>query len=57
MIILAFISCIIPMFPDYINKFLSYDIRSEKGISFMNRLTFTIVFIQIMIIMPIILIF
>jgi len=30
-IILALISSIIPMFPDYINKILPYEIRSEKG--------------------------
>lgn len=29
---LALVSGMIPMFPDYINRFLSYDIRSEKGV-------------------------
>jgi len=46
LIILAFISCIIPMFQDYINRFLSYDIRSKKGIFFINKITGIMIVIQ-----------
>jgi hypothetical protein len=47
LIILAFISCAIPMLQDYINKFLSYDIRSKEGISFINRIITVMIAIQI----------
>lgn len=36
---LILIAGLIPVFPDYINKYLSYDIRSEKGQSFLAKIT------------------
>jgi len=44
-LVLILIAGLIPIFPDYINKFLSYDIRSEKGESFLEKITwiFTII--------------
>lgn len=38
-LLLILITGLIPLFPDYINKYLSYDIRSEKGQSFLEKIT------------------
>lgn len=38
-LILILIAGLIPLFPDYINNYLSYDIRSEKGQSFLEKIT------------------
>lgn len=47
---LAFICSIVPMFPDYVNKYLSYDIRSKKGIEFLRIFSVCAFIIQIIII-------
>ncbi len=49
MIIMAFIASLIPLLPDKINKFLSYDIRSERGYSFLRKLNAFIIFIEVII--------
>jgi len=36
---------LIPIFPDYINKFLDYDIRSERGANLLRYITATGIFI------------
>lgn len=38
-LVLILIAGLIPIFPDYINKFLSYDIRSERGELFLEKIT------------------
>lgn len=43
---LALISGLIPMFPDYLNRFLSYDIRSERGYWFLRIVTGVSIAIQ-----------
>lgn len=46
LILLAFLSSLIPIFPDKINKYLSFDIRSEKGVWDLKILTALSIFIQ-----------
>ena len=43
---LAILSSMIPIFPDYLNNLLSYDIRSEKGLWFLRKLTVVAISIQ-----------
>lgn len=38
-LILILIAGLIPLFPDYVNKYLSYDIRSEEGDLFLEKIT------------------
>lgn len=45
-ITLALFCSMIFIFPDYVNKFLSYDIRSEKGYWFLKKISATTIFIQ-----------
>jgi len=44
---LALISSMIPMFPDYINKLLPYEIRSEKGMWTLRIITAVAICIQL----------
>lgn len=46
LILLAFLSSLIPIFPDKINKYLSFDIRSGKGVWVLKILTAVAIFIQ-----------
>nr|WP_302579079.1 hypothetical protein [Methanobrevibacter arboriphilus] len=43
---LILIAGLIPIFPDYINNFLSYDIRSERGELFLERITWIFIVIS-----------
>lgn len=40
-LVLILLGGLIPIFPDYINKYLSYDIRSERGELFLEKITWT----------------
>ena len=38
-LIFGSLSSLVPIFPDYINRFLPYDIRSEEGDEFLKKIT------------------
>ena len=46
---MGFIFALIPLFPDYINKYLSYDIRSKKAFDFFQPLGIFGVILQLVI--------
>ncbi|MGL6298994.1 MAG: hypothetical protein ACRC1M_07505 [Methanobacteriaceae archaeon] len=46
---LACICCLVPIFPDYVNRYLSYDIRSKRGIEFLRTFSVFAFVIQILI--------
>jgi hypothetical protein len=44
-LILSLISSMIPIFPDYFNSFLSYDVRTEKGQNIFRLISISLIIV------------